>query len=63
MKRIRFDFSNMFSHNVGSRHGVTEAELKKIAGAPCGRRTGISKEVVGEIRRRPLKKELRFIIS
>ena len=33
MKRIRFDFNNMFSHNVGAKHGVTDAELEKISGA------------------------------
>ena len=30
MKQLTFDFNNMFSHNVGTEHGVTEADLKQI---------------------------------
>ncbi len=30
MKTIKFDFNNMFSHSIGSRHGVTDAELAKM---------------------------------
>ena len=33
MKDIRFDFNNMFAHAVGSKNGVTPADLKKISPA------------------------------
>lgn len=29
MQSIRFDFNNMFAHNVGKEHGITDADLKK----------------------------------
>lgn len=31
MRQLIFDFNNMFSSNVGIKHGVTEAELKRAA--------------------------------
>ncbi len=31
MKRLRFDFNNMFSFNVGTRHGVTEKQLQTLS--------------------------------
>ena len=33
MEKLRFDFNNMSSHNVGARHGVTDKELGSIAPA------------------------------
>lgn len=30
MKNIRFDFNNMFSHSIGKRHGVTEADMRQV---------------------------------
>src|SRR3989338_8091229 len=33
MKQITFDFNNMFSHNVGAKHGVTKSDLAKMSGA------------------------------
>lgn len=30
MKSIKFDFNNMFSHNVGTKNGVTDPELSKM---------------------------------
>jgi glucose-6-phosphate isomerase len=30
MKQLIFDFNNMFSHNVGTKHGVTEEDLKNM---------------------------------
>lgn len=31
MKRVRFDFNNMFSQSVGAKHGVTRRELANIS--------------------------------
>jgi len=31
MKHLRFDFNNMFSFNVGTRHGVTDKELQRMS--------------------------------
>ncbi len=33
MKKIRFDFNNMFSHSVGGGNGATESDIKKISTA------------------------------
>ena len=33
MAKIRFDFNNMFSHSVGTKHGVTDKDLAAIAPA------------------------------
>lgn len=30
MEKIRFDFNNMFSHSIGKRHGVTEADIGRM---------------------------------
>lgn len=32
MERIKFDFNNMFSSNVGESHGVTDSDLESLAG-------------------------------
>lgn len=31
MRQLRFDFNNIFSHNVGGKNGVTESDMKLIA--------------------------------
>jgi glucose-6-phosphate isomerase len=31
MKQLKFDFNNMFSFNVGTRHGVTEKQLQTLS--------------------------------
>jgi glucose-6-phosphate isomerase len=36
VKEIKFDFNNLFSFNVGPKHGVTEAELMKISADMLG---------------------------
>jgi glucose-6-phosphate isomerase len=33
MQQIRFNFNNMFAHNVGRKHGITEADLKRSRAA------------------------------
>ncbi|MDD5422489.1 MAG: hypothetical protein PHT32_03590, partial [Candidatus Omnitrophica bacterium] len=33
MENIQFDFNNIFSHNIGKRHGVTENDLASMSAA------------------------------
>lgn len=36
MGTVRFDFNNMFSHGVGTKHGVSDADLAKMRPAVAG---------------------------
>ncbi len=48
MEKLMFDFNNMFSHSVGSRHGVTDKELAAIAPAAKKASTRIQKIAADE---------------
>ncbi len=43
MQNLKFDFNNMFSSNIGSAHGITEAELLEMSDAVKNAHNHLSK--------------------